>query len=113
MRPSVDKMRGYNRKSIRLKNFDYSQKGGYFITICTKGRECLFGDIEGGKIRLNPFGEIILDEWKQSAIIRQEIELDEYTVMPNHIHGIVIIKNDGLQDDNVGAHGRPLTHNKT
>lgn len=90
-------MNKYNRKSIRLKNFDYSQEGGYFITICTKERRCLFGEMVDKEMRLNECGEIVQEEWEKTAMIRSNIHLDEYIVMPNHIHGIIIMdkqKND-------------------
>jgi putative transposase len=90
----------HHRRSIRLKGYDYSSAGSYFITICTYERECLFGDIFDGEMQLNQYGQIIAEEWQRSSVIRQEIELDLWVVMPNHFHGIVIIT------DNVGANGR-------
>lgn len=81
----------HHRRSIRLKGYDYSQEGAYFITICTHDRECLFGEIVNGEMRLNPFGEIVRDEWLKTPTIRPNIELAEWVIMPNHIHGIVII----------------------
>jgi len=89
----------YHRRSLRLKGYDYSQAGAYFITICTKNRECLLGEIKNGEIILNEYGEIARKEWIKSQIIRKEMKLDEFIIMPNHIHGIVII-------DHVGANGR-------
>jgi REP element-mobilizing transposase RayT len=97
----------YNRCSIRLKNYDYSSPGTYFITICTYNRQCLFGEIVNGEMRLNEYGEIVRDEWYCSVHIRNEIELfeNEFIVMPNHIHGIVrIVEN--RTTNNVGATGR-------
>ncbi|MFN9406925.1 MAG: transposase, partial [Dolichospermum sp.] len=102
--------------SIRLKGYDYSQSGLYFITICCYQRECLFGNIMNSQIILNNFGQLIKEEWLKSAEIRKEIEFDDFVIMPNHFHGIVIInqeinsdfmKNDvDFQDNNVGANGR-------
>jgi REP element-mobilizing transposase RayT len=89
------------RKAIRLKGYDYSQAGGYFVTIVARGRECLFGEIVGREMRLNPLGEIVNEEWLRSTEIRREIALDAFVVMPNHIHGIVFI-----HDNPVGATGR-------
>ncbi|MDT8398571.1 MAG: transposase [Pseudomonadales bacterium] len=89
-----------NRRSIRLRGHDYSQAGAYFVTLCTFNRECLFGEIVDGGIRLNDGGWIVADEWAKTAEIRDEIELDSWVVMPNHLHGIVVIT------DPVGAHGR-------
>jgi type I restriction enzyme S subunit len=91
----------HHRRSIRLKDYDYSQAGAYFITICTQDRQCLLGEVVNGEMQLNEMGKIVADEWKRSVEIRQEIALDEFVVMPNHIHGIVEIKQS-----NVGATGR-------
>jgi len=91
------------RKITRLKGYDYSHPGAYFVTVCVHNRECLFGEITGNDIRLNEYGMIAKDEWIKSPDIRKEIKLDEYIVMPNHIHGIVWI-------DSVGANGRSPLH---
>jgi putative transposase len=81
----------HHRQSIRLKCYDYSADGMYFITICAYQRNCLFGAIANGVMHHNEYGQIVAEEWLKSAEIRQEIELGEWVVMPNHIHGIVII----------------------
>jgi putative transposase len=84
----------HHRQTVRLKAYDYSQASAYFITVCTHERECLFGGVADGEIRLNGFGEIVREEWLRSAEIRQEIEIDAFVVMPNHLHGIIVINND-------------------
>ena len=81
----------HHRRSIRLQGYDYSQTGIYFVTICTHQRQCLFGEIRNGKMILNQIGKIVSQEWLKSAEIRQEITLDEWIIMPNHLHGIVAI----------------------
>jgi len=81
----------HHRRSIRLQGYDYSRSGGYFVTICTENRECLFGDVIDGEMALNDAGRIAADEWTKTALIRDEIQLDEWVVMPNHFHGIVWI----------------------
>jgi len=82
----------YHRRSIRLKDYDYTQSGAYFVTICTHQRECLLGEIDAnGNMIRSPYGEIIEDEWFKTAIIRPYVELDAFVVMPNHIHGIILI----------------------
>ncbi len=105
----------HHRQSIRLSGYDYSQSGAYFVTICADRRQCLFGDVVDGRMVLNQYGAIVADEWQKSSVIRQEIELDGWVVMPNHFHGIVIINNTvganvnnhvGANDDHVGANGR-------
>lgn len=98
----------HHRRSIRLKEYDYSQAGAYFLTICTWQKECLFGDVMNGEMRLNEFGGIVDKEWVQTAVVRSNVELDVYIVMPNHFHGIIIINDSGNDACNVGAtrHGR-------
>jgi hypothetical protein len=94
----------HSRRSIRLKDYDYSQQGAYFVTICAKSRRCLFGEIIDGEIRLNEIGVIIRDQWVRSAEVRKEIHIDEFVIMPNHLHGIIVI-----EDNPVGATGgRPF-----
>jgi REP element-mobilizing transposase RayT len=94
----------HHRRSIRLKGYDYTLAGAYFVTIVTWQREMLFGEIvngetpQGGHVRLNELGEIVRDEWEQTAIVRSNVELGGYIVMPNHVHGILI-----FVDDHVGA----------
>jgi hypothetical protein len=78
-----------------LRGYDYAQAGAYFVTICTQGRECLFGEVVDGEMRLNEWGHIVGDEWMKTAEIRDEIELDAWVVMPNHFHGIVVLNDDG------------------
>ncbi|MDB5281304.1 MAG: hypothetical protein JWO06_379 [Bacteroidota bacterium] len=87
----------HHRKSIRLKGYDYSQEGAYFVTICVKDKECLFGKIADNAMRLNDAG-LMIDKWWQKIPEKfPDIELGEYQIMPNHFHCIVI---------NVGADPR-------
>ncbi len=79
------------RHSIRLRNFDYTQQGAYFLTICTHERKSLFGRIINGEMRLNTYGRIVEEEWEKTAQIRSNLTMDRFIVMPNHIHGIVVI----------------------
>ena len=83
------------RKAMRLKGYDYAQDGVYFVTICTFDRTCLFGDVDAGEVQLNDLGRIVDAEWRASTELRGEIELDMWTVMPNHVRGIVFIANSG------------------
>jgi REP element-mobilizing transposase RayT len=85
----------HHRRSIRLKEYDYSQAGGYFVTVCTHGRDCILGDIVEDNVRLNQFGEIVREEWLRTEQIRPEIRIDEFVVMPNHMHGVIIINYVG------------------
>ena len=81
----------YRRRSIRLKGYDYTQAGAYFVTVVTYGRECLFGDVVDGDMVLNENGQIIVEEWVRTADIRPNVSLDVFIVMPNHIHSIIMI----------------------
>ena len=86
----------YHRRSIRLKDYDYSQEGAYFVTICTYQQELLFGTIRGDKVYPNAYGLIVVDEWEQTAIIRKNVKLDDFVVMPNHFHGIILVSSRGV-----------------
>ncbi|NJM77407.1 MAG: hypothetical protein HC852_18505, partial [Acaryochloridaceae cyanobacterium RU_4_10] len=94
----------HHRRTIRLKDHDYSADGMYFVTICAYQRNCLFGEIVDGVMNKNEYGQIVVEEWLKSADIRQEIGFGEWVIMPNHIHGIVII-DQIAPAHSVGAHG--------
>jgi len=82
------------RKSIRLEGFDYSRPGAYFVTICSHERGDAFGEIRNGQIELNPIGHIIGRRWQWLPEQYDHIELDEWLIMPDHLHGIVYILNN-------------------
>jgi REP-associated tyrosine transposase len=92
----------HNRRSIRLPGYEYTRPGAYFITIVTYNRRHIFGDIAAGEMRLNACGIIARMEWLKTAVIRREIELDEFVVMPDHLHAIVIVKK---RDDDFAVDG--------
>ena len=81
----------HHRRTIRLKEYDYSQAGAYFVTICAWQRECLFGNIVDGKMFLNDLGTIIKKIWCNLPEHFHNTSLDEYVIMPNHFHGILTI----------------------
>jgi putative transposase len=81
----------HHRRSLRLKNYDYAQAGVYFVSICAQSRACLFGNIVNEEMVLNVVGKIVAEEWIKTVEIRNNIELDEWVVMPNHFHGILVI----------------------
>ena len=81
----------YQIASNRLECWDYTAPGHYFITICIKNMQCLFGRIINGRMQLSPIGKIIADEWQKTEAIRPNVNLDQWIIMPNHIHGIIII----------------------
>ena len=86
----------YRVESARLKGWDYSAVGYYFVTICTRDRLCTLGNVVDGVMRLSPVGEIVAEEWQKTAQIRKNVTLDEWVVMPNHLHGIVIINDEAV-----------------
>ena len=91
----MDKFKGkYKIESNRLRGWDYSSDALYFITIVTANREWYFGEIVKGEMIANNFGKIAIDEWYQSFEIRQELYLDEFILMPNHLHAIVKLENN-------------------
>jgi len=108
----------HHRQSIRLKGYDYSQSGLYFITICTQNRENILGEIKNGEMVLNEYGQIAYDEWfnlpKRSCIVKPDV----FVVMPNHIHGVIQItvgaplagaRNAGAWVNRAPARGAPTT----
>jgi len=84
----------YRVASARLSGYDYSQNGAYFITIVTQQFEHFFGEIVDDEMVLNEMGEIVWNEWFLSEKIRDHIFLDKFVIMPNHVHGIVIIDHE-------------------
>ncbi|MDQ7024055.1 MAG: transposase [Anaerolineae bacterium] len=124
----------HQRRSIRLPHYDYADEGAYFVTICTYERVCLFGTVDTTEdaMTLNTFERFVWDEWEKTGQLRDNVRLDRFVVMPNHVHGIIWItentnqqeqKNEAKVDtkspENVGAqratplHLPPLgaTHN--
>ena len=81
----------HHRRSIRLTHYDYSLPGAYFVTICAFGKQCIFGQVAGDQMRENDCGTIVREQWLDTVRIRPQIELDAFTVMPNHLHGILWI----------------------
>lgn len=79
------------RRSIRLKGYDYSTPGMYFVTVCTQKRLCLFGDVFNGKMHLNDAGKMVHTAWNQLSVVFPGVVIDEFVVMPNHIHGIIVL----------------------
>ena len=82
------------RRHIRLGNYDYTWPGSYFVTICTHGKQNLFGNIIDRSMKLNPYGEIVASIWKDIPLHYPEVNNEVFTVMPNHVHGVVILKSE-------------------
>jgi putative transposase len=93
----------HHRKSIRLKGYDYTRPGAYFVTICFHGGDRELGYIANGQIRLSPIGEIVSHAWHDLPNHYPHILLDEFMIMPNHVHGIIILAERPV----VGAGLRP------
>lgn len=85
-----------NRKSIRLKGYNYSNEGWYYVTICAQNKICLFGEIVYDKMKLNKAGKVIEKYWEEISNHFKFVELDDFIVMPNHFHGITIINEQNL-----------------
>jgi REP element-mobilizing transposase RayT len=92
------------KNSLRLSGYDYTQSGLYFITICTKNRQSVSGDIVNGEMKLNKYGIIAQSEWNKTINLRENVQSHEIIVMPNHIHAIIEICNISKNTDGIG-HG--------
>ena len=124
------------RTNPRHSSFDYRTPAAYFVTICTHNRRCLFGRVRRGRMCLNRYGRIAVGEWTRSEELRDEVVLDVFVVMPNHLHGIVCIvppdvddvsprgydlrigsdstgDNEIPDDDDVGPHGDAALHGRS
>lgn len=107
----VDNGRGMKRRrTIRLPHYDYGSPGAYFVTIAVKDRSNLLGRLEANAIILSKAGQIAKECWEQIPDHFSQAELDAFIVMPDHLHGIVWVKDVGASQDNVGArHASPLS----
>jgi REP element-mobilizing transposase RayT len=90
------------RRPLRLKGYDSAEAGVYFVTVCTKNRDCLFGDVVDGVMQLSVYGEIVSECWKAIPEHFRQAQLDEFVIMPNHVHGILAIMEVGA------THASPL-----
>lgn len=84
----------HRRRSLRLQGYDYSQAGAYFVTICTQGRVCLFGEAIDDCMRLNAAGQMAANVWADIPVRFPKVTLDVFVVMPNHLHGIIVLPDD-------------------
>ena len=91
-KPKFDSQK-HHRRSIRLQEYDYSQAGAYYVTIVTYHRDCLFGEIINEEMILNVFGKIADECWRAIPDHFPNVELGAYVIMPNHVHGIIVITN--------------------
>ena len=88
----------HNRKSIRLREYDYTSAGAYFVTICVRGRECALGEIVDGEMVLNACGGIVEEAWQWLGQQYPYVTLDAWVVMPNHIHAIIMVEDPDVDD---------------
>jgi putative transposase len=87
----------HHRRSIRIKGYDYSRPGSYFVTLCTQDRECWFGEVIYGTVQLSPIGKAVHEGWLRIPSFFPNVVLDEFVVMPNHVHGIItMIDSDSV-----------------
>jgi REP element-mobilizing transposase RayT len=100
----------HHRKSIRLKGYDYSKAGLYFITICTNNHECLFGFIKNGEMILNDAGNIANNCWLEIPNHFPNVRFHEYIIMPNHIHGIIEIVGANNHSPVPNVNNPPVTN---
>lgn len=94
-----------HRRSLRLKGYDYSQEGAYFVTICAHGKACLFGDVIGSEMKVNEPGRKVQAVWDDLPVHYPHVATDAFVVMPNHVHGVIVIRAGGCE-----AAGYPPAH---
>lgn len=106
----------YRIQSHRMPGWDYAGDGAYFITLVTQNRECNLGEIcesqGNAMMELSDFGKIVQSEWEQSFILRNELSVDEYIIMPNHLHAIIALEKRDMDGSHVQTHGRIETHDR-
>ena len=98
------------QKRYRLPEFDYSQTGGYFVTICTKNKETYFGNVVEGDMELSKVGDIAKKMWLEIPNRFEYVIIDEYVIMPNHIHGIIMITDNNFGNTLEGENS-PISRN--
>ena len=106
----IEEPQDSHRRSIRLPTYDYAQTGAYFVTVCTRNGACIFGTIQKGKMRLNEIGRMANQTWEQSPTHFPQVKLDAWVVMPNHIHGIIVIFKSPPAGMNQTVHTQWATH---
>ena len=95
----------HHRRSIRLKGYDYASFGAYFVTLCIQDRANLLGTMEGPHVELSPAGEMVREAWEAMPEHYASVGVDTYVVMPNHLHGIVLLRGADHPEDAVTALG--------
>ena len=95
------------RRSIRLQGYDYTRQGAYFVTICTRNRECLLGDIVEGRMHLSEAGRLAQAVWEDLPHHYPHVQIDVWVIMPNHMHGIIILTEAQTTEDDVQSGADP------
>jgi putative transposase len=111
----------HHRQSIRLRGYDYTQAGAYFVTIVVQNREHLLGEIVDGVMRLNDYGRVVLEEWNKLPVRFPQVTLDTSAIMPTHLHGVIVIGGRGeasagqsrVSSSTLSADASPLQPNGT
>lgn len=93
----------HHRHSIRLKDYDYSSAGAYFVTICVHRGQCLFGQVDDNGMKLSPFGMIVINCWEDLPNHYPHVILDAFVVMPNHIHGVVVLEDNSVSGESTSG----------
>jgi len=83
----------YRVPSARLQNWDYTRGAWYYVTLCTRKLACFFGEVVEGKVVLSPLGRIVAEEWQKTPRARPNVSFDQWQIMPNHLHGILVIED--------------------
>ncbi len=102
----------HHRHSIRLRNYDYASAGAYYVTICSFRRECLLGDVVDGNMVLNSYGHLAAAVWLWLEDRYPYVRLDAWVLMPNHMHGVLVILADAEQDGRRGGSRTAPTHQR-
>jgi putative transposase len=102
-----------HRRSTRLRAWDYASPGAYFVTICTQDRVPLFGDVRDGRMHLHEPGMIVATAWQWLPTQYSHVILDEWCVMPNHLHGILVIRRGGSRTAPGGSRTAPTGEGDT
>lgn len=98
-----------HRRSIRLNDYDYTQNGAYFVTVCAHEKRCVFGHVVDGAMVVNAWGRVIQACWDEIPMHFPMVELDAFVVMPNHVHGIIVITdNGGMASNTIADNGRGM-----
>ncbi len=92
------------RKRLRLKGYDYTERGLYFVTVCTGGKRCILGEIRDGRMLPSPLGRIVQEEWARMEERSPRVHIHAFALMPNHVHGIIAI---GREEGDADLEGQP------